>query len=143
MEPKNGKQYLENKVLSASPEELLLMLLDGAIGFAQQGRQKMEEGDRVAAHELLIKAQRIAMELLTALRRDMLPEELYRRLGGLYLFVYKKLVEANIKKKPDLIGESIQILGHLKETFSQAVEKNRQEGVAPQPVREANLDLNV
>lgn len=143
MEPKNGKQYLESKVLSASPEELLIMLLDGAIGFAQQGRQKMQEGDLAAAHEFLIKAQRIAMELLSALRRDLLPEELYRRLGGLYLFVYRRLVEANIRKKPELIGESLQILGHLKETFARAIEKNRQAGIMPQAVREANLDLNV
>lgn len=143
MEPKNGKQYLESKVLSASPEELLLMLLDGAIGFAQQGRLKMEAGELVASHELLIRAQRVAIELLTALRRDMLADELYRRLGGLYMFVYRKLVEANIKKKPELIGESIQILEHLRETFARAIEKNRNEGVAPQPVRETNLDLDV
>ena len=39
----NANAYLRTQVMSASPAELRMMLLDGAVKFARQGRQGLAE----------------------------------------------------------------------------------------------------
>jgi flagellin-specific chaperone FliS len=52
------QEYLRNAVLTASPEQLQVMLIDGAIRFTLAGRSAIELGDREAAHNALERARR-------------------------------------------------------------------------------------
>ncbi len=122
-----AQQYLENHILTAPKEDLLLMLFDGAIRFAEQARPKIEAKDHEGSGRLLIRAQRIVIELMTSLSRDLMGEEIYGNLMSLYNFIYFRLVNANMKKDVALVDEAVKILAHLRETWSQAVEKNRRE----------------
>jgi flagellin-specific chaperone FliS len=52
-----------------------------------------------------------------------LTEELHANLSGLYGFIYRRLVEGNVKRSIEPVGEALKILRHLRETWLQAVEK--------------------
>lgn len=70
----HGSQaYLKTKVLTATPAELRLMLLDGAIRFGEQVRRGYAERNFELAFEGTTKAQAIIMELMNALRPDSRP----------------------------------------------------------------------
>ena len=55
--------YLKTKVMTASPEELRLMLYEGAIKFCRQATDAIGKGDWEAMYNALIRAQKIVLEL--------------------------------------------------------------------------------
>lgn len=126
MQTNGSKKYLEMRVNTASKEQLLLMLFDGATRFAEQARQKLDEKDIEPAHTLLLKAQRIMVELMSSLDRG-IGDDLYNNLIGLYNFVYFRLVNANLQHDAAAIDEALTILGSLRETWGTAVEKLNEE----------------
>lgn len=121
------RKYLENKILMASREELLLMLFDGAIRFAGLAWPRLEAREYPEFCSLLVKAQNVVRELMAALNRQELGEELYANLMNLYQFVLTRLAKANLRKEKPLIDEAVRILSHLRETWAQAIEKDRRE----------------
>jgi len=56
--------------MTASPEMLQLMLWDGAIRFAEQGKEAIRRKDIEGSYKLLLRAQNIIMEMTTALRSE-------------------------------------------------------------------------
>jgi flagellar protein FliS len=112
----NKSAYLRTQVLTARPEQLTLMLFDGAIRFVEQGRKQIEAGHYDHSCEALVRSQEIVIELLNGLRPEADPE-LCRKQAGLYLFVYQKLVEANMTRQVPLLDEALHILGLLRETW--------------------------
>ncbi|MEK7466932.1 MAG: flagellar export chaperone FliS [Planctomycetota bacterium] len=115
-----ARRYLETQVLTAPKEKLLLMLLDGAIRFATQAREKTAAGDRPGASPLYLRAQAIALELSAALDPGLDPA-LRRNLAGLYMFVYRRLVAANLDGTAAPAEEALAILGKLRGMFGEAV----------------------
>jgi flagellar protein FliS len=108
--------YLRNKLLSATPAELRLMLIDGAIRFSTQARAGYEARDFEAAYEGTTKAQAILMELMNALRPDQAPE-LCARLSSLYTYMYSNLVKASSTRELALVDEVISLLRYERETW--------------------------
>ena len=108
--------YLNTQVMTARPEQLTLMLLDGAIRFAEQGRSYIDEGRFDRSCDALARAQNILIGLINGLRPERAPE-LCRRQAGLYLFVYKQLVLGNAKRDPLPIADALRILAMLRQTW--------------------------
>ena len=125
-----ARRYLETQVLTAPREKLLLMLLDGAIRFATQARERTAAGDRQGASPLYLRAQAIALELSAALDSGLDPA-LRRNLAGLYMFVYRRLVAANLDGTAAPAEEALAILGKLRGMFGEAVAAMRA-GVPPE-----------
>lgn len=123
--------YLRSKVFSATPEELHLMLIEGCIRFCRQGREAMVEKRHEALFNALSSAKSILMEMTTSLRADESPD-LAAKLHGLYLFMYRRLIDANIEKSPEIIDEVLKLLDYERETWSLVIEKrSREQGGAP------------
>ena len=114
------QRYLETQILTASREQLLLMLYDGALRFCDQGREALQAKAFEQAHEALIRAQRIVIELWCALNPDVSPD-LGKSLGGLYSFAYLRLVHANVHHEAAAIDEAIGVLRTLREAWGEAV----------------------
>ena len=55
-------QYNKNKIMTASPQELTLMLYDGAIKFNNIAIGAIEENDVQKAHNNIMKVERIIEE---------------------------------------------------------------------------------
>lgn len=122
-----ARKYQENQILTAPKEQLLLMLLDGALKFTEQGKALMLQEKHEESCQKYIRAQRIMIELLTSLKEDMLEPELYSNLVSLYYFVYRRLVEANMTKEEKTVNDALKILKHLQQTWVMAVEKMHKE----------------
>ncbi len=118
----NANGYLRAKVLTATPEQLQLMLYDGAIRFAEQGKAALGRSDFEASYALLVKSQKIVIELTCGLKRDM-DGDLCRKLAGLYNFAYMKLVEANIHHEPAAVDEALDVLKYQRETWVMLLEQ--------------------
>ena len=111
------QQYQYNSIMSASPERLVLMLFEGAIKFVKLARKAIEEKDIAGANENLTKAQDIIAELDRSL--DM-SYDISQNLAGIYDFLYRRLVDANVKKDAELLDVVESMLKELKDTWEQA-----------------------
>lgn len=119
-------EYLRNAVMTATPEQLQMMLYDGAIRFASQARDAMVRGDLETSCEKLLRAQRIIAEMQNGLRHEINPA-LCEQFAGIYGFIYNRLVDANMKRDTVAIDEALKILRHQRETWQLLMDKLRTE----------------
>jgi flagellar protein FliS len=128
--------YLRNAVLTATPEQLHLMLYDGAIRFARMGIEGLEQRNWEAAFNGLSRAQKIVLEMLNSLNYDV-DRELCSRMAGLYNFIYRKLVDSNVRRDPAPACESLKLLEFQRETWVLLIDRLRQERApaGPAPAR--------
>jgi flagellar protein FliS len=126
--------YLRNAVLTATPEQLQLMLYDGAIRFATQGRDAVVRKDFEASFEKLTRAQNIVLEMQSGLNYDV-NRPLCERMASIYNFVYRKLVDGNVTRDVAHIDDALKVLRIERETWQILVDKvNRlnEEGSRPE-----------
>ncbi len=118
-------QYLRNAVMTASPEQLQLMLYDGAIRFATQGGEEMAKGNAEAYCEKLLRAQKIVLEMRNGLRREVNPG-LCDQMSALYDFIYNRLVDANLTRSQSALEDALKILRHQRETWQLLIDRARE-----------------
>jgi flagellar secretion chaperone FliS len=112
----DANAYLRTKVLTASPEELRLMLLDGAIKFLRQGKDALERKDYEAAFNGISRCRNIILELINGVKPE--PDrDLYTRVTGVYTFMYTTLVEANLEKDTIKCDKVLELLDYERETW--------------------------
>lgn len=114
--------YLKTQIMTAPPEKLQLMLYEGAIRFASQARDRINERNWEASCELLIRAQDIMLELMGGLRPEV-NAGLCGRMAALYLFIYRRLVEANIRHDTRLIDDALEVLKIQRDTWVELIAK--------------------
>lgn len=112
----NKSAYLREAVMTATPEQLQLMLYDGAIRFAMQGREALVRKDYEQVFEKLSRAQRIVLEMHGGLRFEVNPE-LCERMAALYMFIYRKLVDGNVHHDLAGVEDALKILRMERETW--------------------------
>ncbi|MGE0481654.1 MAG: flagellar export chaperone FliS [Phycisphaerae bacterium] len=122
-------EYLKNAVLTAPPEQLQLMLIDGAIRFATRGRESIEQHNFEASFNALERAQKIVLELQAGLKRDVHPR-LVDQMNSLYMFIWRRLVDANMTREVGAVDDALRILRHQRETWLLLMEKLRDERAA-------------
>jgi flagellar secretion chaperone FliS len=111
--------YKNNSVNYASREQLLLMLLDGAVKFSKIGRQAIVDKDVKKAHENLVKTQNIFYELMATLDVNS-GGEWARSLMSIYDFIVRRLTDANIKKDVEIMNEIIPLIEDVRDTWNEA-----------------------
>jgi flagellar protein FliS len=109
--------YLRTKVMTASPEELRLMLLDGAIKFARQGREGLVKRDFEASYNGISQSRDIVLELLMSIRTEHDPE-LLDRIKAVYTFMYSEMISASMEKSVPKLDGVIKLLEYERETWS-------------------------
>jgi len=122
------RQYIKDQVLNASPERLLLMMYDGAVKNLEDSKSLIEEKDPYEYNQKILNAQNIIAELTGSLKRDQSPE-LVDNLARLYDYMYRCLVDANLKKEKDKIDIVLKLLRDMRTTWSDAIDKLKEEGV--------------
>jgi len=118
--------YLRTKIMTASPEELRLMLYDGAIRFIKQSVTAIGEERYEDSYNALMRAQKIVLELSTSLKHDMQPE-LCEKLSALYTYIYRLLVDSNVKRESGPAEEALKLLEYEKETWQLLMKKLKTE----------------
>lgn len=111
--------YKNNSVNYASKEQLLLMLVEGAVKFAKIGRQAIVDKDVKKAHENIVKTQNIFYELMATLDVSK-GGDWAKGLISVYDFITRRLMDANIKKDAEIMNEVIPLIEDIKDTWEQA-----------------------
>lgn len=122
MNPAAAQKYLRAKVLTATPEQLQMMLFDGALRFGEQARAALAAKKYDESYEGITKVQKIVMELRIGLRPDVYPE-LCNRLAGIYTYVYKRLIAANVDRDLPALEEATKLLKFQRDTWALLMEK--------------------
>ncbi len=132
-----SNEYLRNQVLTASQEQLQMMLYDGAIRYARLGRQAILDNDIEQSFNHLTRSQRIVLEMINGLRPEVNPD-LCSRMSGLYNFIYRRLVDGSVNRDTKAIDEALDILQYQRETWAMLIKKlNEGNGQAPSSQSEA------
>ena len=118
--------YKNNSINYASKEQLLLMLVDGAVKFSKRAEIAIEKKDIKTAHESLIRAQDIFIELMSTLKRD--AGDWAVQLFKVYEFINNKLVEVNIKKDLNMLREILPLIEEVRDIWYAAYEKAKKIG---------------
>ncbi len=129
----NDNPYLRNAVMTARPEQLQLMLYDGAIRFVSQAREAIEKKEIENSFNLLTRAQNIVREMEHGLRHEVAPE-ICGQMASLYQFVFGKLVDANVNKDLQAIDDALKVLRHQRETWAILADKVQKAQTAESPV---------
>lgn len=114
------EQYQRNKVLTATPAEVTLMLYEGAIKFCNIAIMAIENKDMEKAHANIMKTQRIIEEFRNTLDRRYEVAEDFDRI---YVYVLRRLFEANIKKDKEILVEVNGHLRSLRDTWKEVMKK--------------------
>lgn len=111
--------YKSIQIETATPERLLLMLYDGAIRFLSIAKQAMIDKQIETSHTHLLKGEAIIIELMSVLNFEV-GGDISKNLFSLYDFMYRHLVQANVKKEPEMVQEVIDLLTDLRKTWAEA-----------------------
>ncbi|KUP35358.1 flagellar export chaperone FliS [Bacillus halotolerans] len=116
--------YQQNSVNTATPGELTLMLYNGCLKFIKLASQAIENNDMERKNENLIKAQNIIQELNGTLNRNI---ELSGSMGAMYDYMYRRLVEANIKSDTSMLAEVEGYVTDFRDAWKQAMQSERKD----------------
>lgn len=116
--------YQQNSVMTASPQELTLMLYNGCLKFIKLAKKAMADNKYEDKNTNMIKAQAIIQELRYTLDPEI---ELSASMAQLYDYMYNRLVEANMKNDTNVLVEVEGYVVELRDTWKQAMSqmKNR------------------
>lgn len=131
----SANAYLRTRVMTATPEELRLMLLEGAVRFCRQGRDGMASKDWEGSFNGFSKCRAILTELMSSMRPEIDPE-LCQRLNSLYTYLYVQLVEAAHEKSVPKADKVVELLEYERDTWVLLMDKLRQEKSGPTPTPE-------
>lgn len=127
-----SKTSLEAEVAQASPHKLILMLFDGMLSAINQAKTHME-AKRIAEKGMaLSKAVAILEEgLRSSLDKDV-GGELAENLDALYEYCSDRLIEANLKNKPELLDEVVKLLTPIRDAWETIGQPGYLQGEAQQ-----------
>ncbi|MCQ5364517.1 flagellar export chaperone FliS [Anoxybacillus salavatliensis] len=117
------QSYQTNAVQTASPGELTLMLYNGCLKFIAQAKKAIEEKDIEGRNTNLLKAQKIIQELMVTLNMEY---EVAKSMMTMYDYIYRRLVEANIKSDLTILEEVEGYVKEFRDTWKQVIQLNRQ-----------------
>ncbi|MDE0583212.1 flagellar export chaperone FliS [Planococcus sp. A6] len=110
--------YQQNSVMTASSEELTLMLYNGCLKFIKLAKRAMLDKQFEEKNKNLLKAQAIIQELRSTLNPDI---ALSKELEQLYEYQNNSLMEANMKNDAAALDAVLADVTELRNTWKQAM----------------------
>ena len=119
-------QYHENQILTASKEQILIMLYDGAIRFCRQAMAANDAGNRILRLEKSGKVLAIVTEFSNSLNHE-IGGEIAENLDALYHFIIRELMDARKADTNEHLEVVEKLLVDLRQTWAEAIEINKKE----------------
>ena len=110
--------YANNKIMTASPGELTLMLYEGAIKVCNIAIVAIEEKDVEKAHKNIVKVENIIEEFQSTLNRKY---PVAKDFDEVYSYLMRRLKEANIKKDKEILEEVLKHLRTMRDTWKEVM----------------------
>lgn len=118
-------KYNTEKIMNASPGELTLLLYEGAIKFCNMAALGIEHHDIQRAHANIVKTENIIHYLRETL--DM-KYPVAKHFEDIYVYLEKRLVDANVKKDKEILDEICTHLRSLRQTWLEVMRQNKGKG---------------
>ena len=115
-----AQQYNRNKVLTASPAELTLLLYEGAIKFCNIAAVAIEKNDMEKAHTNIVNAEMIIEEFQATLNHKYPVAEDFDKL---YKYIYGLLVDANMRKDLEILEQATNELRGMRDTWKEVMKR--------------------
>lgn len=115
--------YRNNKILTASPAQLTLMLYDGAIKFCNIAKVAIENKDYATANTNIQKAERIIDEFRATLD---FKYPVAKDFDNVYKYIFERLIDANIHKDNDILDEALGHLRTMRDTWEEVMRRAKQ-----------------
>jgi len=113
-----ANNYKNQQIMTAPPEQLTLMLYNGAIRFITESIQALEQGDLAKSNNANLRAQDVVREFMCTL--DM-KYEISSNYAALYDYIEYRLIQGNIKKDKAQLAEAQTMLQELRDTWGEAM----------------------
>ena len=114
--------YKQQQIMTASPEELTLMLYNGAIRFVTESIQAIEQKNLEKAHNANIRAQNIVQELMITTDTSY---EISKNWLLLDEYILHCLIQGNINKDTEQLEQAKKLLTEFRDTWVQAMKQVR------------------
>ncbi len=108
--------YLESRIHSADPAELVRLLCQAATRAVRNARRHLAAGDIPARTRSINYACEILLELTGSLDHAR-GGEISQRLAQLYDYMVRKLIEANFRQSDQALAEVLGLLSTLSEAW--------------------------
>jgi flagellar protein FliS len=115
--------YQNNAVTTANPQELTLMLYDGALKFMRLAKLAIEQGNTDLKNTNIQKTQAIFQEMRLTLNKDI---AISANLDSLYEYMWRRLVDANVKNDTTILDEVLDFTTELRDTWKEAMKLAKQ-----------------
>jgi len=119
--------YKNQQIMTASPEQLTLLLYNGALRFLNESIQAMEKGDLPKSHNANLRVQDIVREFMRTL--DM-GYEISQTWSQLYEYTEHCLIQGNIKKDVEQLQQAKSMLEEMREAWAGAMKQTQVARVA-------------
>ncbi len=116
--------YKRQQIMTASPEELTLMLYNGAIRFVTESILAIDKKELGKAHTANMRAQNIVREFMVTM--DM-KQEISKKWLLIDEYILHCLIQGNIKKDKAQLEEAKRFLVEFRDTWFQAMKLVRVE----------------
>ena len=114
--------YQNNRIKTASPAELTLMLYEGAIKFCNIALEAVDEKDIDKAHLNIIKAEKIIAYLRSTLD---FKYPVAQDFENVYSYLNDRLVAANIRKDREILEEVLMHLREMRDTWKEVMKNGK------------------
>ena len=115
-----ARAYGNNRVNTASPAELTLMLYEGAVKFCNIAIVALEKKDYETTNTNIQKCRNIIVELTTTLNHKYPVAEDFKRM---YDYIFALLVEANMKKDLEILNRALDELRSMRDIWKEIMGK--------------------
>lgn len=117
-----AQEYNRNKILTASPAELTLMLYEGAIKFCNIALIAIEKQDYEKVNINIKKAENVITEFKVTLNHKYLVAKDFE---NVYNYIYSLLVDANIKKDTEILNRALDEIRGMRDTWKEVMNRTR------------------
>lgn len=114
------QKYMNHVVTTMTPAQLLIALYDKAITELNKAILYIEDKNIPKAHNSIVRVSEIVDALDASLKEKY---EISDNLAALYEFFREQLVQANIKKDPEILKSLIPFFQDLHDSFEEASKK--------------------
>jgi flagellar protein FliS len=116
--PQMANAYKNQQVMTSSPQQLTLLLYNGALRFLTESILAMEQGDIPKSHQANLRVQDIVSEFVRTL--DM-KYELSKSWAQLYEYTEYCLIQGNIKKDIKQLHQAKGMLEEMRDAWMEAM----------------------
>ncbi len=120
---KERKQQFTLRITQANSTELVVILYEMLLCYLEESEEALKAEDTESFREAVRKSRGCLNELMTSLHMEYAPAQELKRL---YLFCFRRLAHAEVKKDAQALSEIKRVMTPLHDAYEQIALQNKQ-----------------